>query len=151
MFEGEKIIRPYPRNSAQAAARIVALAALADGTICTAEFNVLDRLRAGRQFGLSRTEFHGLVHTLCADLLAPARLSGADMCRVDDRALAGMMAEVDETGLRLKVMRLCISVIEADGLIADGESLVLAAAARHWGLSPELAGSKPETRATEHV
>lgn len=73
------------------------------------------------------------------------------MCRVDDRALAGMMAEVDETGLRLKVMRLCISVIEADGLIADGESLVLAAAARHWGLSPELAGSKPETRATEHV
>ncbi|MDW5443409.1 TerB family tellurite resistance protein [Polaromonas sp. SM01] len=124
---------------------------MADGTICRAEFNVLDRLRTYRQLGLTRSAFHDLIHTLCVDLLTPAHLSRSDVCRVDDRALAGLMAEIDESGLRLKVLRLCISVIEADGLIADGESLVLAAAAKHWGLFPEMLGSEPAAQAIEHV
>ena len=64
-------MRPYPRNSPGAAARIVALAALADGNIRKAELDILDRLRAYEQLGLARAEFHAVVQTLCENLLTP--------------------------------------------------------------------------------
>ena len=46
-------MRTYPNNSPQAAARIVALAMLADAQLCKAEIDVLERLRAHEeQLGL---------------------------------------------------------------------------------------------------
>lgn len=55
-------MRPYANNSPQAAARIVALAMLADGDICMAEVGVLDRLGAHEQLGLETEPFHIVVH-----------------------------------------------------------------------------------------
>ena len=45
-------MRTYQNNSPQAAARIVGLAMLADGNVCKAELDVLDRLGAHQQLGL---------------------------------------------------------------------------------------------------
>ena len=47
-------MRNYPINSPQAAARIVALTVVADGDIGEAEIDLLDRLAAHDQLGLSR-------------------------------------------------------------------------------------------------
>lgn len=143
-------MRPYPCNSPQAAARIVALATLADGNICKVEVDVLDRLRVHEQLGLVRAEFDAVVHTLCEDLLMPAHLTWADACRVDPRALAGLMAEVADRDLRLKVLHLCISVIEADERVAEGEAVVLVAAVEHWGLHREMLRELPK-RGVEHA
>lgn len=144
-------MRPYPSNSPQAAARIVALATLADGNMCKAELNVLDRLRAHEQFGLARVEFHAVLHTLCADLLTPAHLTWADVCRVDPRTLAELMGEVDDPQLRLKVLRLCIFVSEANGYVVEGEEIVLVAAVEHWGLHREMLQPELAKRDVEHV
>lgn len=143
-------MRPSPRNSPQAGARIVALAMVADGHVCKAELDVLDRLRAHEQLGLARAEFHAVVHTLCKDLLTSAHLTWADVCRVDPRTLAELMAEVDDPELRLKVLRLCISVSEADGHVAEGEEIVLVAAVEHWGLHREMLRELPK-RGVEHA
>ena len=144
-------MRPYPSNSPRAAARIVALATLADGNLCKAELDILDRLRAYEQLGLERAEFHAVVHTLCEDLLTPAHLTWADVCPVDPRTLAELMAEVDDPELRLKVLRLCISVCEADGHVAEGEEIVLVAAVEHWGLHREMLQPELAKRGVEHV
>lgn len=144
-------MRSYPNNSPQAAARIVALAMLADGALSKAELDVLDRLGAPEQLGLQSEEFHVVAHALCEDLLSAAHLTWADACRVDPRALAGMMAEVDDPRLRLKVMRLCVSLAEADGHVAEGESIMLVAAVEHWGLHRVMLGQELADRGVEHV
>jgi hypothetical protein len=56
---------------------------------------------------------------------------------VDLRTLAGMMAEVQDPLLQLKVLELCAAVVETDEHVAEGESAVLAAALTQWGL-PQL-------------
>ena len=135
-------MRSYPRNSPQAAARNVALAMLADGSLCKKELDTFDRLDVHAQIGLDKPEFHSVVQTLCEDLLAAAHSSWSDMCRVDPRTLAELMAEIDDPELQRTLMDLCVAVVEADGHLADGESIVLAAGAEHWGLQREM----PEMR-----
>lgn len=131
-------MRSYPLNSPQAAARIVALAMLADGDLAKAEFDALDDLGADVQLGLGRAELHAITYAICDDLMCTMRLTWADACRVDPRTLAQLMAEVDDPGLRLKVLRLCIAVVEADRHVAEGESIVVAAAVEHWGMQREM-------------
>jgi uncharacterized tellurite resistance protein B-like protein len=48
--------------------------------------------------------------------------------------MAQLMAEVDDPALRLKVLRLCLQVVQADNHVADGEAIVLGAAVEQWGL-----------------
>jgi uncharacterized tellurite resistance protein B-like protein len=127
-------MRTYPRNSPQAAARIVALALLADGHLCKAEIGLLDRLDAHRQLGLERAELHAVLQTFCEDLLSSMHLTWEEACRVDERRLAELMAEIDDPELRLRVLNLCVAVVEADQHVSDGESIVLGAAVEHWGL-----------------
>ena len=144
-------MRTYPNNSPHAAARIVGLAMLADGQVCKAELDVLDRHGAQRELGLRVEELHVVVHALCEDLLSAAQLTWADACRVDPRTLAALMAEVDDPGLRLAVLSLCVSVVEADGHVAEGESIVLGAAVEHWGLHREMLQPKLAKPGVEHV
>lgn len=131
-------MRSYPQNSPQAAARIIALAMIADGSVCKKELDTFDRLNAHEQIGLDKEEFHAVVHTFCEDLLAAAHSSSGDVCRVNPETLAELMAEIDAHELRRKLIALCVAVVEADGHVADGESMVLVAAVEHWGLEHEV-------------
>ena len=144
-------MRSYPNNSPQAAARIVALSMLADGHLCKAELDVLDRLDAHAQLGLQPEEFHLVVHAVCEDLLSAAQLSLADVCRVDRRLLAQLMTEVDDPELQLKVLHLCVSVAEADGHVAEGESIAICAAIEQWGLHRDTPRMQLAERSMEHV
>lgn len=135
-------MRPYANNSPQAAARIVALAMLADGDICMAEVGVLDRLGAHEQLGLEAEQFHVVVHDCWKELLSAAHLTWADACQVDPRSLADPMAEITDPELRFTVLGLCVAVIEADGHVAEGESVVLRAALEQWGPQSALLSSE---------
>ena len=143
-------MRTYPNNSPQAAARIVALAMVADGQVCKAELDVLDRLGAHEQLGLQPEELHVVVHAFCEDLLSAVQLTW-DACPVDPQTLAELLAEVDDRELRLKVLRLCVAIVEADGHVAEGESIVLVAAVEHWGLHREMLQPALAKRGVEHV
>ncbi len=144
-------MRTYPKNSPQAAARIVALAMLADGQMCRAEINVLDRLRAHEQLGLHPDELHSVVHSMCNDMLSTAELTWADACQIDPQTLAKLMAEIDDPELRLKVLALCVAVIEADGRVVASEAIVLMAAVEHWGLQRWILQPDFSKRRVEHV
>ncbi len=78
------------------------------------------------------------MQTFCEDLLGSAHGSWSDACRIDPHTLAELLAEIDDPGLRRTVLRLCVAVVEADGHVADGESIVLVAAVEQWGLHQEM-------------
>lgn len=128
-------MRSYPRNSPQAATRILALAMLADGHQCPSELALLERLDVHAQLGLSRAELHAVVHIFCEDLMAfSAGMCWADLSQVRPDPLRQVLGEVDDPALQSLVMELCISLVKADHYLADTESVVLAAALLQWGL-----------------
>ena len=131
-------MRTFPTNSPHAAGRIVAMALLADGHLCKAELELLDRLDVARQLGLARSELHAVVHGFCDDLLASARGGWADVCRIDSATLFGLLAEITDPALRRQVLQLCTQVVDADAHVADGESALLLAAVEQWGLQREV-------------
>jgi uncharacterized tellurite resistance protein B-like protein len=131
-------MRPYPRNSPQAAARIVSLALLADGHLSQAEIDTLDLLDLRARLGLDRPALMTVVHELCEDLLHSVQLSWSDACRIDPRALAQLLAEIDDPALRRTVLDMCLAVAEADGDVSEGESIVLVSAIDQWGLQHSL-------------
>ena len=141
----------YLNNSPQAAARIVALAMLADGELGKAELEVLERLRVHEQLGLQPEELHVVVNAMCDDLLWEAQLSWADTCRVDPATVAEMMAEIDERDLRLTVLRLCVAVVEADDHVDEGESILLTAAVEQWGLHRWMLQAQPARPYAAHA
>ena len=130
-------MRSYPRNSPEAAARIVALVLIADGHVCRSEFDALNHLHAPRELGLEPDGLPRIVQSLCEDLLMGAHSGASMVAGLDDSALASLMAEVDEPVLQRKVLRLAVAAARADQHLADGEALVLAAARGHWGLDEE--------------
>jgi hypothetical protein len=129
-------MRNYPRNSPQAAARIVALTLLADGHIDKAEIDTLDRVDTALALGLSRRELESVLQTFCEDLLSAAHLTWADTCRVDPTTLAQLMAEIDDPLLQQRLLDLCLALADADAHLAEGEAIVLEAACQHWKLQP---------------
>ena len=128
-------MRTCPRNSPQAAARILALAMLADGHQCNSELAVLERLDAHEPPGLLHPELHAVVHAFCEDLLAVSvGICWADICLMHPGLLRQVLDEVDDPALQLKVISLCILLVKADQHLADNESRLIAAAIQHWGL-----------------
>lgn len=140
-------MRHYTPNSPQAAGRILALALLSDGHLSRRELDVLDRLDAHAALGLGRTELHTVVHSFCEDLLSAMHLSWGDACQVDQATLAALMADIDDPALRRTLLGLCLAIIDADAHVADGESVLLDAIARHWNLHP-VPGPRPAALTT---
>jgi|SRR5882762_2694647 len=84
-------MRSYPRNSQEAAARIVALVLISDGHVSQSEFDTLERPDASRELGLEPGALPCILQTLCEGLLLGAYVSGltlaqatgwSDSCRV---------------------------------------------------------------------
>ena len=142
------MVRSYPLNSPEAAARIVALVLISDGHVCSSEFDILKQLGAERELGLDPQLLPHIVHTLCEELLASGYEAGSLIATVDDGALASLMAEISDPALQRKVLRLSLAAARADGHLAEGERLVLEAARQHWQL---VDGEEPCATKAAHL
>ena len=125
-------MRSYPRNSPEAAARIVALVLISDGHVCSSEFDILKKLDAERELGLEPLLLPHIVHTLCEELLLGGYVTGSLMDNVDGSTLASLMAEISDPALQRTVLRLSLAAVRADGHLAEGETVVMEAARHHW-------------------
>lgn len=65
-------MRSYPRNSPEAAARIVALIMVADGHVSRSEITALDRLHASTRFGLAHADTAQCCAGFTEDLMCSA-------------------------------------------------------------------------------
>ena len=138
-------MRSYPRNSPEAAARIVALVLISDGHVCKSEFDILKQIHAESELGLEPHLLPHIVRTLCEELLMGGCAMGSLLANVDDGTLASLMAEVSEPALQRTVLRLSLAAAAADGQLADGESMVLEAARHHWRLTDGAEVSAPKS------
>lgn len=125
-------MRTYPTNSPEAAARIIALAMLADGNLCKSELDMLERVGAHSQIGLTPKQLHAVLHSLCEDLLVTSHGDWESACRVSADTFEAVMAEVTNEELRAKVLRLCAVVIAADEQVTENESKILASVVERW-------------------
>jgi uncharacterized tellurite resistance protein B-like protein len=124
--------RRYPRNSPQAAGRILITAVLANGDLKAVEWQRLAETSAFDRLGLQGLQWHAVMGELCDDLMGSARTGGHG--RIDGSTLAAWLDEIDDPGLQALLIDLCAQVIEADGEVHPAESLVLRAALEQWVL-----------------
>ena len=127
-------MRNYPKDSPQAAARIIALTVVADGEIDQVELDLLERLGVDALLGLKSGALQDVLDTFCEDLLSSHQLQTSDICPVDDATLAHLLDEISKPALREQLLKLCMGIAASDSHVAKGEAIVIATAAEHWGL-----------------
>lgn len=130
-------MRPYLTNSPEAAARVLAMALIADGHYALSELRALDRLEAPRTLGLTPEAFKGVVDRFCEDLLLAAGGEWLGSAQLDDATRHSLMAEVTDPALQRRVWALSRAVVEADGHLVEGEVALLDAMAKAWGFQAE--------------
>lgn len=136
-------MRTYAANSPQAAARLLAMALVADGNYALSEIRALDRLDAARQLGLSPEDLKAVIDAFCEDLLAGARGEWLGSSQLDAATRKSLLAEVTDPALRATIVALCEAVVAADGHVAEGETALLDSFTREWRQLPERP-KKPE-------
>lgn len=126
-------MRSYPHNSPQAAARVLAMALLADGHYSMVEVQTLDRIHAARRLGLTPEGFKEVLDDFCHDLLAAhqGQWTGS-FHRLDPLMRTRLVGEVTDPELQQEVMVLCTDIVKADGHLAEGELQMLDSLAGTW-------------------
>jgi uncharacterized tellurite resistance protein B-like protein len=127
-------MRAYPINSPEAAARLLAVALVADGHYSMTELQSLDRLKVTAQLGLQPEAFKAVLDLFCEDLMANAH--GQWTGQVDEATRSELLAEVQDPVLQDTVWRLCEAIALADGHLADGEAEMLDRLAFAWRSAP---------------
>ena len=133
-------MRSYPPNSPEAAARVLAMALLADGHYSMTEIQALDRLQAARRLGLSAAEFKEVLDGFCHDLLMGHRNQWGGSDLLDAHIRSQLVSEITSPYLQTEVMELCAEVIKADGHLADGELAMIDSLSGAW---PRRCGPAP--------
>lgn len=127
-------MRTYPRNSPQAAARIVALTVLADGHLGAQEIDALRRIDVAGRLDLSQGEFMTVVQAVCDDLMASSHQHWSGIEHLPRTELKQVLDEIDDLGLRLIVLEICAALCECDQNLTDAEYEMLCTQADHWDL-----------------
>jgi hypothetical protein len=123
-------MQTYPVNSPEAAARVLAMAMLADGQYSMTEIRALDRQQVPARLGLTPEAFKTVVDGFCQDLL----LAGAGHWTgtVDAATREQLMGEITERDLQDMILQQCEALMLADGHLADGEVDLLDALGAAW-------------------
>lgn len=129
-------MRSYPLNSPEAAGRIVALAALADGHVCKAEHDALHAPDTLHAIGLPRTRMAQILHEVCEDLLATSSPTWPADPTLTVQAMGPLLTEIDQTALRHAVLALCQRTVEADRIVRPEEERFLLHTQLLWQATP---------------
>lgn len=127
-------MRHYPSDSPKAAARVIALALLADGAIDPSELATLSNRRTLDRLGLSEGDFDAVIHALCEDLMLFSHRAAAGHLEIGREALRDMLAELHHPELRKRLLDTVLAIVSADGELSGGEAALIACAADCWGI-----------------
>lgn len=140
-------MRSYPRNSPEAAGRIVALLLLADGNVCRTEVNLLRRHDDEPALGLPQEAWSRLMQEAAEDLMHGLCAGSSLLSSLDEATLNAMLREVDAPHLQREVLRLVRAAAAADRHLADAEQRIVDALRRRWPLAEVDAGAARPTPA----
>lgn len=132
-------MRSYPRNSPEAATRIVALIMVADGHVSHSEVAAMYRQHAGNWLGLTTDQRARVLRELSEDLVSSAFGPWGSAGHIDEGLLRLLLADVDDPALRTQTLALCREVAHADAHVSGAEESLMALAAALWAAPPAAA------------
>jgi hypothetical protein len=126
------MMRNYPSNSPEAAARIVALLLVSDGHVSRQEMEALYGQDIESELRLAPGGFAQVLHSLCEDLLMAAHERRLLAGSIDQATLDAVMAEVTDAELQQKVLYFADAAAMADRHVAAEEAWIMRAALAQW-------------------
>lgn len=127
-------MRTYLSNSPEAAARIVALALMADGTVDQSETRLLERQGTIRRLGLSHEQFDKIFYEFAEDMLIKANRLSSGMLELDAKSVDKLLNEISDPLLQKKILRVMLDIVNADRRLTAGEAALIAQALRSWDI-----------------
>ena len=124
-------MRSYANDPARAAARVIAMAMLADGAPDRAEIDFVLRRGEAARFGVDAELFEEVMQAFCEDMAQS--VAWFDGVRGDFPA-EFIDALIDEAGDdQHELLGVLLRLVAADGHISEGEERLLLRAQRKWG------------------
>ncbi len=139
-------MRPYPIDSTQAKARIVAIALLADGALDKSELDLLDRDAIVKRLGMTCDAFDQVVHEFCDDMLQCAVRDDCGELELGREAIDAMLDEIRDPKLRRLLLRTVIDIVYADRRLSAGEAVLASQAMVRWGIDLHEVASAAQRR-----
>lgn len=127
-------MRNYPTNSPEAAARMVALALMADGSIDRSEILLLERQQIVSRLGLANEQFDSIYYDYCTDMLTSAFRHDSGQLELHEHKIQKILSEIRDPGLRKKVLRIMFDIFNADHQLSAGEAALIALSLKHWDI-----------------
>jgi hypothetical protein len=123
-------MKNYPVNSPEAAARVLAMAMVADGQYSMVELRALDRQNVPALLGITPEAFKAVVDDFCQDLLLAS--AGQWTGSVEAGIREQLMREITDRPLQELILQQCEALMLCDGHLADGEVELLDALSAAW-------------------
>lgn len=127
-------MRHYSPDSPEATARVLALALLADGAIDLKEWKVLDHHFLAGDFGLDTKLFDTVIKDFCFDLAQYSDRDYVTHLEIDRETIASLLRDIRDPSSQMRLLRVIVDVVNADGALASGEAVLVAEAMLVWGL-----------------
>lgn len=139
-------MRQYATDSAQAAARILAVTILADGGLDQAEVNSATRSEAARRLQIVEADFGCVLQDYCQDLLQGADyLDGValrlapEVLRLAPEVLRLLLNEIRDPDFQQLILQTMHDIVDADGISTEEEMALLSQTAKAWSTSATAA------------
>ena len=127
-------MRSYPTDSPKAISRLLALTMIVDGHLAPSEQNAMHRSGILQQVGIAEDEFDDVVRDLCEDLLATADRRCSQEVEIDIHLLDALLGELQDTALRMSVMKAMLDIVHADSVLDTRETLLIERAFKTWSV-----------------
>jgi hypothetical protein len=129
-------MRPYPINSPQAIARLLAMFMISDGNMDPRELDLLEDVNVYDLINLPRKQFAQVLVDYCDDISDEAEQDGTIHLLDTDR-IEAMLAEVTDSNKRILTCVLAMDISKSDGTISDPEIVLLRHMMKEWNISLE--------------
>lgn len=137
-------MRPYPTNSPQAIARIVALGMLIDGVADETEYRLIEQDASLRALGIDSGQIDAVIRECYEDLELGGSMTHTLDQRLSAAELARILGEVTYPYLQQSLLRSMMRIAVANDELSSGEARLIREALLRW-TSDEGVGSLTES------
>ena len=125
-------VRNHPIASPAAAARMLALALMADSNVHRSELLLLKRQQMVNRPGLDHERFDSIYYDYCTDMLGSACRHVTGELELDAGNIRSILGEIQDSGLQKKLLRMMLDIVNADYRLTANEASLISQALRHW-------------------
>jgi hypothetical protein len=143
-------MRTYTTDSAEAMARVIALALLADGALDHSELESLTKRGLDDQINIDPATLDRVIHEFCNDLMQCAPAPNVGQIEFDRELIDHLLDDIRSPELQKKALSAILGIVNADGCLNGGEAILVSEAMNRWGLELKRV-TRTEVRAAQPI